>query len=247
MKIESIIRRPDGTIVTMNAPTRTYHFKPENHPEDPHIAFVDVESHARTLLRITEGYRLVEGEEGPQAGQDPVDEVALKGSAIHYESYNIHGETVTLDELVSLAFDDAGLTPEQWNALPDQDRYAHIDATLKDMLSEPTGETLEPQGGGAGEVVGDAGGDAGAGDAGAGNGNGHADGTDQAEGQQGTAGTQPKPATSAGSGVSADALPLNQRPMSELKVLFEKATKVKPSKKMTIADLVAGIEAAGDN
>ena len=44
MKLESIIRRENGTIVKMDAPTKTYHFKPEV-PEGPHVADVDIEHH----------------------------------------------------------------------------------------------------------------------------------------------------------------------------------------------------------
>ena len=64
MKLESIIRRENGTIVKMDAPTKTYHFKPEV-PEGPHVADVDIEHHARAMLRVKEGYRLVAGETLP--------------------------------------------------------------------------------------------------------------------------------------------------------------------------------------
>lgn len=57
MLIESIIKREGGTVVEFD--TRTYHFMPDEHGR--HVCEVDVPSHAKRLLEITEGYRPVSG------------------------------------------------------------------------------------------------------------------------------------------------------------------------------------------
>lgn len=138
MKIESIIKRKGGSIVDMDAPKRSYHFKPEDGKEhlDPHVADVEEESHVRALLRIREGYRVAEGEEEPEytvAGQIPNDQ-ELTGSTVHNASYPISGgENIELKDLVQMAFEDSGLTFEEWEELADQERYDYIDATLREL------------------------------------------------------------------------------------------------------------------
>lgn len=140
MKIESIIKRKNGTKVEMDAPKRTYHFRPEEDNETaPHVATVDVQDHALALLRIKEGYRLAEGEELPNDMNNNDDDGDLNGSTIHNASYLINGETVPLNELVNMAFDDSGLDHKEWNALSDEDRYAYIDATLADLQGNDAG------------------------------------------------------------------------------------------------------------
>lgn len=152
MKIESIIKRPGGTVIDMDAPKRAYKFVPEDGVhESPHVADVDVESHARALLRIREGFRLVEGEA-------PLENIAVNqldhsetliGSNVHSASYVIKGgDTIQLGDLVVMAFQDSGLTHNQWNELADQERYDYIDATLRELQlgeAEEEGEQPAPQ------------------------------------------------------------------------------------------------------
>ena len=132
MKIECLLKRADGTIVTMAAPDRHYHFKPSE--TDPrHIAEVDVQHHAKALLRITEGYRAVDGDE-LEDDTATVLPFTLNGSSVHAASYKIlGGDTILLGDLVRMAFEDSGLTVEQWNSQDDQDRNEYIDATLKEL------------------------------------------------------------------------------------------------------------------
>lgn len=149
MKIESIIKRPGGTVIDMDAPKRAYKFVPEDGVhESPHVAEVDVESHARALLRIREGFRLVEGEA-------PLENIAVNqldhsetliGSNVHNASYVIKGgDTIQLGDLVVMAFQDSGLTHDQWNELADQERYDFIDATLRELqLGEAEDEGEQP-------------------------------------------------------------------------------------------------------
>ena len=147
MKIESLIKRKGGSVVEMDAPSRTYHFAPvSGKHEDPHVAEVEEQSHIRALLRIREGFRVLEGE---AQQDDPVhdDDLQLVGSNIHAASYKIKGgETISLDELVSMAFQDSGLDQDQWNNASDEDRYGFIDATLLELqLGEPEPEPVKQQ------------------------------------------------------------------------------------------------------
>ena len=80
MKIESLIKRNGGSVVEMDAPSRTYHFAPvSGKHEDPHVAEVEEQSHIRALLRIREGFRVLEGE---AQQDDPVhdDDLQLVGN-----------------------------------------------------------------------------------------------------------------------------------------------------------------------
>lgn len=149
MKIESLIKRKDGSVIEMDAPSRTYHFAPvSGKHEDPHVAEVEEQSHIRALLRIREGFRVLEGE---VQQDDPVhdDDLQLVGSNIHAASYKIKGgETISLDELVSMAFQDSGLDQDQWNNASDEERYGFIDATLLELQlgeGEPEPEPVKQQ------------------------------------------------------------------------------------------------------
>ena len=147
MKIESLIKRKGGSVVEMDAPSRTYHFAPvSGKHEDPHVAEVEEQSHIRSLLRIREGFRVLEGE---AQQDDPVhdDDLQLVGSNIHAASYKIKGgETISLDELVSMAFQDSGLDQDQWNNASDEERYGFIDATLLELqLGEGEPEPVKQQ------------------------------------------------------------------------------------------------------
>lgn len=248
MKLESIIRRENGTIVKMDAPTKTYHFKPEV-PEGPHVADVDIEHHARAMLRVKEGYRLVAGETLPPEIEEELEPIKLNGSIVHNASYTIHGETFTLEELVQVACDDSGLTPEEWNELPDQSRYAYIDASLKELQDGTQGDTLDVGGFKDDEtdVAEDAAIDTDA--------NADADGgaAGQEDAEEADSGEEADDAEEAADEQQADSqqqdneqAPLNTLPKRELMQIFKKVVGVTPSQKMTIADLVAGIEGAKD-
>lgn len=63
-KIECLLRRPQGTTVTLGS--NTYHFKPDT--KGRHVATVDDERDAARLLEIREGYRLYDPKE-PAAGR----------------------------------------------------------------------------------------------------------------------------------------------------------------------------------
>lgn len=94
MKIESIIKRKEGTTVTLDG--ETYHFKPNK--QGDHVAEVDEPEHIAVLLAIVEGYRSYDNEELKveskpidtledakkwlkQYGVNPRDDKALRGLA----------------------------------------------------------------------------------------------------------------------------------------------------------------------
>lgn len=134
MKIESLIRRAQGTKVELD--DKTYHFKPTE--ADPrHLAEVGVESHAKRLLSITEGYALADGGESPFPA--PQQQGAIAGSQVHAAQYKLlNGDILSLDELTSRAFRESGLSIGEWNDLSDEDRYGQIDTTLGEIMEEST-------------------------------------------------------------------------------------------------------------
>lgn len=155
MKIESLIKRKNGTKVQLDAPKREYLFAPESgNFNDPHVCEVEEESHARILLRISGGYRLAEGEKG--LPDEDINPPRLKGSAVHDARYTIKGgDVVELEDLVNMAFEDSGLEEDDWNELADQQRYEYIDTTLRELQEgfHETNDTGKP---GDDEKTGDA-------------------------------------------------------------------------------------------
>lgn len=155
MKIESLIKRKNGTKVQLDAPKREYLFAPESgNFNDPHVCEVEEESHARILLRISGGYRLAEGEKG--LPDEDINPPRLKGSAVHDARYTIKGgDVVELEDLVNMAFEDSGLDEDDWNELADQQRYEYIDTTLRELQEgfHETNDTGKP---GDDEKTGDA-------------------------------------------------------------------------------------------
>lgn len=130
MKIESLIRRKEGTIVQFD--DATYHFKPlEN--DDRHQANVPVEAHIRRLLSIPEGYQPLEGEVPADLKSRSAD-LTITGSQVHAAQFSLsNGEILSLEELTSRAFKASGLSISEWNDLDDEDRYEQIDATLAEI------------------------------------------------------------------------------------------------------------------
>lgn len=143
MKIESIIKRKKGTIVKMEDPRVTYHFKPEGGIFDnPHVATVEDEGHARLFLRVDEAYRLFEGE-APAPLPDQEVEQPLGASILTAGSYKITGgETVEATVLVNMAFDDSEMDIEDWNALSDDERGVRISAVLNELQADVADDAL---------------------------------------------------------------------------------------------------------
>ncbi|MBB76625.1 MAG: hypothetical protein CMJ75_19130 [Planctomycetaceae bacterium] len=135
MKIESLRRRPGGTVVELE--TTVYRFQPT--PDDPrHQADVEIKSHIERFLSIPEGFRELDGvtEANP-----------LKSSRVHAAVYDLpDGSRMTLAELTSRAFRESGLGVTEWNNLSDEEAYEQIDTTLREIKYELVHEDNEPAG-----------------------------------------------------------------------------------------------------
>lgn len=145
MKIESIIKRKKGTVVKMDNPTATYKFLPESGDfEDPHVAVVEDEGHARLFLSHPEAFALHEGK-APEPLQEEVGPQPLGSSLITGQNYTIvGGDTVELQVLINMAFDDSELEVEDWNNLSDQERADRINVVLAELKGKET-TTQEPE------------------------------------------------------------------------------------------------------
>jgi nitrite reductase/ring-hydroxylating ferredoxin subunit len=142
MLIESLIKRTGGTVIELEAPKAAYHFKPTD-TDDRHIADVDVSHHAKTLLRIKEGFRAVDDVDLNDDDQGKGEDTGrnLVGSNVHNAEYTIlGGDVISLDDLVGMAFEDSGLEEQAWNDLADQERYDFINTTLKELQDGEHGD-----------------------------------------------------------------------------------------------------------
>lgn len=134
MKIESIIQRPGGSVISIGE--ETYHFQPTKEDER-HQAEVTVESHIARFLGITEGFRELDGE--------PREESEIKTSQVHASIFTLADDsTITLAELTSRAFSASGLGVAEWNALEPDDLYEQIDVTLSEINDE-LNNVVKPQ------------------------------------------------------------------------------------------------------
>lgn len=141
MKIESLIKRPNGTTVNLEGPEREYHFKPSLE-DSRHIADVDIESHAKLLLKIKEGFSAVDDVKFDLDEGDTDQGRKLKTSVLFNPEYKIKGgDTVSLEDLTNMAFDDSNLTEEEWNNLDDQE----VESRLNTILSEIKEDEPEPE------------------------------------------------------------------------------------------------------
>ena len=142
MLIESLIKRTGGTVIELEAPKAAYHFKPTD-TDERHIADVDVSHHAKTLLRIKEGFRAVDDVDLDDDDQGKGKDTGrnLVGSNVHNAEYTIlGGDVISLDDLVGMAFEDSGLEEQAWNDLADQERYDFINTTLKELQDGEHGD-----------------------------------------------------------------------------------------------------------
>jgi hypothetical protein len=84
-------------------------------------------------------HEMVKGEELPPLKPlDPAQKESLYGSSKQPSSWKLdNGSTVQLGDVVRAAFEKSGLTEEQWNAIPQDDRESHIAAMVKEMIPSP--------------------------------------------------------------------------------------------------------------
>ena len=66
----------------------------------------------------------------------------LYGSSILASTYEIAGKTVQLGEIVAAAHDLSGLSADEWNDLPDDDREALLRAELDRLLAQVPGDDI---------------------------------------------------------------------------------------------------------
>lgn len=156
MDIECKLKRAGGTKVTLDK--TEYHFAPQ--ADEAHVAHVANEAHADLLLAIPEGYRVYRGAHVASAGPTieqqvervlasapaaaPVDEApaaeVLIGSSVHPATFNIHGTTYQLGDIVARAHKGSGLDVQEWNELEDGTREDMIDEVL-DALAADTNKS----------------------------------------------------------------------------------------------------------
>lgn len=136
MNIECILRRKGGTVVEM--PGKTYHFAPTQ-DDERHIADVNIDAHVERFLSIREAYRIARtpGAEAvesdataslrgtvPPIDNPPtvtVDAAQLKvAGATFPPSFDVNGKRYSLLDVTLRAFEDSGLTLEDWNGLDDE-------------------------------------------------------------------------------------------------------------------------------
>ena len=72
MQIESIIKRKNGTTVTLG--TTTYFFHSPK-ADEPHVATVDNDDHAQHLLSIKEGFRIYRAKESAKVVEPVQDDI----------------------------------------------------------------------------------------------------------------------------------------------------------------------------
>lgn len=58
---------------------------------------------------------------------------ALFGSSVFMSHLSLAGETVDLGEIVVLAYEKSGMTPREWNGLPERTREHLLVDTYYDM------------------------------------------------------------------------------------------------------------------
>lgn len=160
MKIESIIKRDPPTEVVLG--DTTYKFLSDD--EGRHVAEVTDKHHIARLLSIVEGFQLADSdeklpkgvkaelekevEERTQSQQtlQPVDENVLKGSTVHPATFNIKGEQVSIEDVISVAHEESGMTTAEWNEMPDEARHGLIDAILDAMAGEQGDDSADDDG-----------------------------------------------------------------------------------------------------
>jgi hypothetical protein len=150
-RIESKLHRVGGSIIPLGG--IDYHFKP--YTDGAHVCEVANEDHADRFLSITEGFKLYRGNgipadgsvadtiitkeyaDGTKAtGPAPLPDVspAFASSVLlggdFPASFDIHGKTYALGDVVAAAHESSGLTVEAWNALPVDERDGKIEAEL---------------------------------------------------------------------------------------------------------------------
>lgn len=162
MQIECKLKREGGSRVPLG--NIEYHFAPL--ADGAHVAVVENEAHQDRFLSITEAYRLYRGAEQataapaevklPEPAAAPIalpqdagtvvfqgvldtnSDTMLYGSSAHPASFEIHGTTYSLGDIVARAHKGSGLDVQEWNELDEETRAGLIDDVLDEL--EAAGE-----------------------------------------------------------------------------------------------------------
>lgn len=143
-KIECTIRRKNGTHPKLD--NIQYHFE-ASEGDLRHIATVDNADHIATFLKITESYRLVEGNAPAGKPAEVIDksyvkpvekEPILYGMDFEPATVLIGEKEITTKELVLMAFKESGMTEDDWNEQDENDVKALIKAEF-DKLQPAAG------------------------------------------------------------------------------------------------------------
>ncbi len=148
MDLECKLKRDGGTKVTIG--NKEYHFQPRD--DGAHVATVADEAHQDIFLGIPEAYGPYRGKAAaPKAVAsqkpaitDPVEAAKntggapggvdiLLGSGSHPASFDIHGKTYSLGEVVAMAHTQSGLDVAEWNELAEDSRAGLIDEQLDQL------------------------------------------------------------------------------------------------------------------
>lgn len=131
MKIECKNIRQGGSRVELGG--IEYFFEPQ--ADGAHVAEVTKDEHIDRFLSIADGYKLYRGKASAAPVKTPAKPATeiLVGSSVHSASYDIGGKTHSLGDIVAMAHKTSELTVEQWNALPEDERHAKIDAMLDSL------------------------------------------------------------------------------------------------------------------
>jgi hypothetical protein len=151
MDIECKLKREGGTQVDLGK--NKYHFAPRE--DGAHVAFVESEEHQDRFLGIPEAYRVYRGSAAapvietktysdgstatgtaPLPDLSPAQQDALKAAPGYLDSYEFHGKTYALDEIVALAQKGSGLDAAEWNELEDESRADLIDEQLDKLNAD---------------------------------------------------------------------------------------------------------------
>lgn len=128
MKIECLVKREGGSTVELFG--KTYAFKPQ--PDGAHVAEIEDADAQDRFLSIAEGYRVYRpGRAAAPAPEKPkapkVATALLLGSDNHPDPISINGTDHRLGDIVAAAHAASGMTADDWNALPADEREALID------------------------------------------------------------------------------------------------------------------------
>jgi hypothetical protein len=171
MDIECKLKREGGSHVPID--NVTYHFVPL--PDGAHVAAVASEAHQDRFLGIPEAYRVYRGKEQPAStpvvtktysdgvkatGPGPLPDLSpailpisgahvggplLLGSSVHPASFDIHGKTWSLGDVVALTHRESGLDAAEWNELAEETRADLIDEQLDRLNADLNGDGVVDQ------------------------------------------------------------------------------------------------------